>query len=294
MTTSSKTSSPLLATLENGIADLTREPEWKAWLDMQAKLYKYSFFNCVLIAIQRPEATSCAGFRQWQTRHNRVVRNGEKAIWILAPVFKKIKVVVKDETTGEEREETREVLSFFKSVKVFDLDQTDGPALPEPCNPLQGDDAGLYASLEAYAHQAGYSVAKEAMGSAHGYCNPRSEHIGINDADSPAQQAKSLAHEIGHAILHGTDFDMSRADAELEAESVAYIVCQHFGLDTARYSFEYITWWQGQAAKDVQEGLRASGQRISNAAKKVIAGVENNMVTSAPAAAAAAIPASLF
>lgn len=293
MTTSSKTSSPLLATLENGIADLTREPEWKAWLDMQAKLYKYSFFNCVLIAIQRPEATSCAGFRQWQVRHNRVVRNGEKAIWILAPVFKKVKVVVKDETTGEEREETREVLSFFKSVKVFDVDQTDGPALPEPCNPLQGDDAGLYASLEAYAHQAGYSVAKEAMGSAHGYCNPASEHIGINDADSPAQQAKSLAHEIGHAILHGTDFDMARSDAELEAESVAYIVCQHFGLDTARYSFEYITWWQGQAAKDVQEGLRASGQRISNAAKKVIAGVEKNMITTS-ATAPAATPANLF
>jgi antirestriction protein ArdC len=274
--------------LENGIADLTREPEWKAWLDMQAKLYKYSFFNCVLIAIQRPDATSCAGFRQWQTRHNRSVRAGEKAVWILAPIFTKVKVVRKDPQTGEEKEVIEERLSFFKSVKVFDIAQTDGPALPEPCNPLQGDDAGLYASLEAYARQAGYTVAKEAIGGAHGYCNPMSEHIGIEVSDSPAQQAKSLAHEIGHAILHGTDFDMSRADAELEAESVAYIVCQHFGLDTARYSFEYITWWQGQAAKDVQEGLRASGQRISNAAKKVITGVENNMVTTT------ATPANLF
>jgi len=279
---------PVLQQLSEGIANLTSEPAWRAWLDMQAKLYKYSFFNCLLISIQRPDATACAGFRQWQQRHDRQVRTGEKAIWILAPIFRKIKVVVKDEATGEEREETQEVLSFFKSVKVFDIGQTDGPDLPEPCKPLAGDDAGLYASLEAYAHKAGYTVAKESLGGAHGYCNPVSEHIGIEVSDSPAQQAKSLAHEIGHAILHG-DCDMSRADAELEAESVAYIVCQHFGLDTARYSFEYITWWQGQAAKDVQEGLRASGVKISNAAKKVIAGVERELE-----AAAKAAPANLF
>ena len=285
--TNSKPTNPTLDKLAKGIAALTTEPAWKAWLDMQAKLYKYSFFNCVLISIQRPDATACAGFRQWQKRHDRQVRNGEKAISILAPIFRKVKVMVKDETTGDEREETREVLAFFKSVNIFDIDQTDGPDLPEPCNPLQGDDAGLYRHLEVFARKAGYSVSKEDTGSSHGYCNPVTEHIAVNENDSPAQQAKSLAHEIGHAILHGTD--MSRADAELEAESVAYIVCQHFGLDTARYSFEYITWWQGQAAKDVQEGLRASGQRISNAAKKVIAGVDRELD-----AAAAPAPANLF
>ena len=287
MSNSAPKTNPLLTQLETGVAALTNEPEWKAWLDMQAKLYKYSFFNCVLISIQRPDATACAGFRQWQTRHNRVVRNGEKATWILAPIFKKVDVEKTNEKTGEKYWTKEDRLAFFKSVKVFDVSQTDGPDLPEPCKPLAGDDAGLYASLEAYALQAGYSVAKEDTGHAHGYCNPVAQHIAVNENDAPAQQAKSLAHEIGHAILHGTD--MSRADAELEAESVAYIVCQHFGLDTARYSFEYITWWQGQAAKDVQEGLRASGQRISNAAKKVIAGVDRELD-----AAAAPAPANLF
>lgn len=274
---------PLLTTLEAGVAALTNEPEWKAWLDMQAKLYKYSFFNCVLISIQRPDATACAGLRQWQKRHNRVVRNGEKATWILAPIFKKVDVEKTNEKTGEKYWVKEDCLSFFKSVKVFDIAQTDGPDLPEPCNPLQGDDVGLYASLEAYAHQAGYTVAKEEICSAHGYCNPTTLHIAVNENDSSAQQAKSLAHEIGHAQLHGTDFDMNRADAELEAESVAYIVCQHFGLDTSRYSFEYITWWQGQAAQDAQEGLRASGQRISKASKKIITGVEKNMAPTTPA-----------
>jgi len=283
---------PLLTQLEQGISNLSSEPEWRAWLDMQAKLYKYSFFNCVLIAIQRPGATACAGFQQWRTRHNRSVRAGEKAIWILAPIFSKVKVMRKDPQTGEEKEVIEERLVFFKNVKVFDIDQTDGPALPEPCKPLAGDDAGLYRHLEAYAVKAGYTVAKEDTGPAHGYCIPKASYIGISKDDEPAQQAKSLAHEIGHAILHA-DLDMSRADAELEAESVAYIVSSHFGLDTSRYSFEYITWWQGQAAKDAMEGLKASGQRISNAAKKIIVGVERELEAAAQAPVASA-PANLF
>lgn len=266
----------LMGTLEDGVKALVNSEDWVNWLTFSSKFHSYSYCNQILIHLQCPEATHVAGYQTWLKKMKRQVRKGEKGIRILAPNglarFNK-KTGKTDPVTGDD--ETKEIRFMrFKAVSVFDISQTDGDDSAVPSRPdidrLEGDDNGVLDKLLAYAKSQGASVTFENIeGSANGYCYPNQKSITVDSGMSNAQKAKTLAHELGHMLLHvGLDSaGMGRDDRELEAESVAFIVCNAMGLETAEYSFGYLACWKGKGA---EKGFRESTTRITEAASKII------------------------
>jgi hypothetical protein len=253
----------LITQLTEGIGNLIASDEWRRYLEFQARFHRYSFGNVLLIALQCHEATRVAGFRAWQ-KMNRPVRRGEKALWILAPM---VHSHVADE--GEEQL----IVRGFKFVPVFDVSQTDGEDLPSVCNRLDGaDPAGCFARLVSVAQSIGFAVTShELNGSANGDCSHAERRIRIEIRNAPAQQVKTLAHEIAHALLHES-FE-SRALAELEAESTAYVVCQALRFDTGGYSFGYVATW-GDGGVRAIACIKASCDRIQRAAAAILRAFE--------------------
>ena len=196
---------------------------------------------------------------------NRFVRKGEKAIWILAPiVYKNI-----DAEDGEDER----IIRGFKFVPVFDVAQTDGEELPTVCNRLTGDDHdGVYTTLLAAAVSIGFTVEDhEFNGTTNGDCTHSEHRIRVETRNTPAQRVKTLAHEIAHALLHES-FD-SRALAELEAESTAYVVTQSLGIDSSDYSFGYVATWAGGGEQAIA-GIKASCERIQRTAATILRAFE--------------------
>ncbi|MGH7639460.1 MAG: ArdC-like ssDNA-binding domain-containing protein [Candidatus Dormibacteria bacterium] len=257
----------LLAKLDQGLAGLKTSDQWRAWLDDQAKFHRYSFNNVLLIVSQRPDASMVAAFHAWKD-HGRMVNKGERAIWILAPMVVKAKET--DPETGEQTERPRVV--GFKSVPVFDVAQTSGAEVPVPAHPLAGRCAEEQrAALTAYAQSLGFTVDPAAdlpMGR-NGDTSHSLRRIRISRSLPGAQWIKTTAHEIGHAILHGPEYDGDRGTAEVEAESVAYLVCQQLGIDSAEYSFGYITVWAGKDPEAARAAVRKAGGRIAKTAETI-------------------------
>jgi antirestriction protein ArdC len=256
----------LLRRLTEGVEQMTTSADWLRYLDVQRRFYHYSFGNCLLIALQRPDASRVAGFHRW-LELGRHVRKGEKGIAILAPIVRRSKV--EDEATGEERT----VLSApraFRVVHVFDLAQTDGDDLPQvPCHRLSGEGAAV-PELHAYANSLGFSVTVgELPGETNGLCTYSTRTITIRQGLEPAQQTKTLIHEIAHASLHGPAFEGSRNHAELEAESIAYIVCGALGIDSGQYSWGYLASWGADAS-----AVRQAGQRIQQTVECILQALE--------------------
>jgi antirestriction protein ArdC len=268
MPTDDKTAE-LLSTMADKIATLTTSEAWQAWLDTQARFHSYSFGNVMLIMAQCPEASQVAGFRTWQGL-GRQVRRGEHGLRILAPMSWK--------RTDDDGTEHRGIRGF-RGVAVFDISQTDGEPLPaHPCQLLTDtDDSGLFDRLAKVAIGLGFSVSDapaSGMSGANGYTRHADHSIVVCADRSPLQRAKTLAHEIGHAILHAPeDFDYHnrRALAELEAESVAYVVCQSVGLVTDDYSLGYVATWNRDHAPEL---IKASGERIAKASKIILTALE--------------------
>lgn len=255
----------LLSQLEEGVEGIRNSEGWAQWLKFQAALHHYSWNNCLLIAYQMPGASIVMGYNAWRD-NGRQVKKGEKGLRILAPCFRK----VENKETGEDEKK----LVYFRAVSVFDVSQTEGEEVPEPCTKLEGGDSALFNALKEVSEKNGVPVRLESVsGSANGYYDCVGKFIAVEKSNSVAQQTKTLAHEIGHSLLHGdlSRDEQSRQDRELEAESVAFVVCAHFGLDTSDYSFGYIAHWKGEGAKD---GIKKSAKRIADAAKKVIDAVE--------------------
>lgn len=234
-----------MAKLEQGIQSLLDSGRWQQWLTMMSRLKslsmnRYSWQNCLLVLMQNPDATVVAGYRDWQ-KAGRQVRKGEKGIAIRAPFTKK---------TGELDEEGKEKKStYFNLVTVFDISQTDGEELPQLVSPLHGDDAGLYAALIRACSQLQVPVFEESMDSRNGYCKfdrigDRVEKIVISNNLEPLHKAKTLAHELFHALVHkGENYAQHRELMEIEAESGAFIVLNYFGLDSSNFSIGYVTGW---------------------------------------------------
>lgn len=155
-------------------------------------------------------------------------------------------------------------------MHVFALEQTDGDDLPEiPCHLLQGAGAA-HSELVAYAESCGCRVSVDELpGEINGLCNHTQKTITLRAGLEPAQYTKMLVHELGHAHLHGPSFDGSRDQAELEAESVAYIVCGVLGIDSGQYSWGYLASWGADPAK-----IRQSGQRIQKTAETILAALD--------------------
>ena len=264
----------LLSKLTEGIDKLTESAEWQKYLDCQARFHHYSFRNCLLIVSQHPTATQVASFKKWQEM-GRQVNKGETSLRILAPSLRKVEIEAEDGKTDEVRKVTG-----FRLVPVFDISQTSGVELPEPVKLLDGEaPQGVFGRLTRFAESIGFrvQVTPEVEGhpGANGLCEYGPKLITVAGERSAAQQVKTLAHEIGHALLHGSA--ESRADrsvVELEAESAAYVVCSQLGMDTSGYSFGYVAVWQGGDAEKVRDQIKASGGRIQQASSAIIDGLE--------------------
>lgn len=265
----------LLDRLTEGIEALTTSDAWRAHLEVQTRFHRYSFSNALLICAQYPEASRVAGFATWK-KLGRSVLQGERAIWILAPMTGK-------RTRSDNGEEHRPIVGF-RPVAVFDLAQTEGDLLPEVCRTLRGDDpTAWFDRLTSCAETMGYAVvATELPGATNGDCTFALRRIRVECRNEPAQQVKTLAHELAHALLH-EDID-DRPLAELEAESTAYMVCRTLGFDTGAYTFGYVASWAGGGSEAVAR-IKASASRIQRAAAVILDSLEE---VDGPAASEAA------
>ena len=254
----------LLDLLAEGVSTLTTSERWRAHLEMQARFHRYSFNNTLLIVAQEPEATRVAGFATWKSL-GRSVRKGERGIRILAPMVGRRH----RDADGDER---RPIVGF-RSVSVFDITQTDGDDLPEVCRTLQGDDpAAHFDALCGVAARFGYAVERTALpGATNGDCTYARRRIRVEYRNPPAQQVKTLAHELAHALLHEGDPD--RARVELEAESTAFVVCRNLGIESDDYSFGYVAGWAGGGPEAVA-AITSSGAAIQRAASAILSAVE--------------------
>ena len=255
--------------LETGLKNLLDSENWKEYLKTLSRFHQYSFNNCILIKMQYPEASRVAGYKTWQSM-GRQVRKGEKAISILAPCpHKKTIEVEKEDGTVEIK-----AVSFttYRAVNVFDIAQTDGKELPTVCNTLTGDVDGYERLRKVLAGVAPVPVEDEDItGGAHGYYSFADSRIAIKRGMSEAQTIKTTVHEIAHSMMHGKDSD--REQAEVEAESVAYTVCQYLGIDSGDYSFGYLAGWSDGDMDALKKSLAA----IQKTAHTIIEGIEKGL-----------------
>ena len=272
--------------LEKGIKEVFTSEKYKAYLSTMEKFHSYSFNNSILIYVQKPNATMVAGFKTWQSLE-RQVKKGERGIRIFAPrpykVIRDVEAV--DPGTGEvlldpngkpimEKEERSYVR--FIPVKVFDVSQTEGKALPTLTEELQGEAPNYEALMAAIKEAAQVPIRFDTWtDSKKGYYNLTNQEIVIKSGMSERQTVKTAIHETAHSILH-TDKEHLKDSAtmEVEAESVAFVVCQHFGLDTSDYSFGYLASWS--SGKELPE-LKASLQTIQKTSDGLIGKLEHLM-----------------
>lgn len=261
--------------LEAGVMEFFTSEKYITYLQVMSKFHTYSANNQVLIAMQMPEATAVAGYNSWIRNFDRHVKRGEKSITILAPMKVKIKIDTdRRDADGKIIQEERETIKF-RPVSVFDVSQTEGKPLPQIISELAGNVSRYEQLLDAARQAAPYPIEIRAVeGSAKGWCNFTQEKIIIKEGMSEAQTLKTAFHETAHARIHAGDTDKSREQKEVEAESIAYVVCSHFGLDTSDYTFGYVATWAGR--QDINL-LKQSMQTISQTAKAIITDVERAM-----------------
>ena len=243
--------------LAENLTQLMNTETYKQALNFKKKLHQYSFRNCLLIYLQCPTATTVAGYRMWQS-FKRQVKKGETGIAIFAPILKR----ELDPETGEEQKR----LVGFKSSYVFDISQTTGedlPTLPGPELLTDTNDSiqSLIDKLESLIKNKGLKLERKDTGNALGLYSPTSKTILLRTDLPQLQQAKTLIHELAHALMHQAVDNKSRAICELEAESTAYLVCHSLNLDTSQYTFPYLLNW----AEDPQDILPAAERACKTA-----------------------------
>ena len=279
--------------LETGIMDLFESGRFQAYLDTMARFHNYSFNNTILIAMQGGQLV--AGYNKWRDEFHRNVKKGEKGIKIFAPAPYKVKKEVpkldeqgqpvkdKDGNTVTEQKEIQ--VPAFKIVSVFDVSQTEGEPLPSlGVEELAGDVERYQDFFKALEQTSPVPMAfKDIPGGSHGYYHLTEKRIAIQENMSELQTLKTAIHEIAHAKLHAIDPEAPAAEQqnrpdsrtrEVQAESVAYTVCQHYGLDTSDYSFGYVAGWS--SGKDLKE-LRASLETIRATAHELITTIDGHL-----------------
>ena len=282
--------------LEQGITELFDSERYKEYLRVMSKFHNYSFNNTLLIAMQKPDASLIAGFSAWKNNFGRNVMKGQKGIKILAPSPFKIKkemekidpqtqkvIIGKDgKPVTEEKEIT---IPAFKVVSVFDVSQTEGKEIPDiAVNMLTGDVEHYKDVFAALEKTSPVPVAFEKIeGGAHGYYHLEDKRIALDEGMSELQTLKTLIHEIAHAKLHDIDLNApledlenrpDRRTREVQAESIAYTVCQHYGLDTSDYSFGYVAGWS--AGRELAE-LKSSLETIRSTAAEIINSIDGHI-----------------
>ena len=279
--------------LETGIQELFESERYKAYLTTMSKFHSYSFNNTLLIAMQGGQLV--AGYNKWRDDFHRNVKKGEKAIKILAPApFKAKKEVQKLDAQGrpvmgkdgKPVTEVQEIqVPAFKIVSVFDVSQTEGEPLPSiGVEELTGSVERYGEFFKALEQTSPVPIGFEDIpGGSHGYYHLTEKRIAIQEGMSELQTLKTAIHEIAHSKLHAIDPEapaieqVDRPDSrtrEVQAESVAYAVCQHYGLDTSDYSFGYVAGWS--SGKDLKE-LKASLETIRTTAHELITTIDGHL-----------------
>lgn len=254
--------------------ELTTSEGWLEYLRFAARFRQYSLNNTLLILIQCPTATHVASYKKWQEM-GRQVRKGEKGLSIFAPMMRR---VTSEDSKGEEV--TRQVLAGFRIVSTFDVSQTEGDPLPEDVTRptlLDGEaPEGLYDALAAMVAENGYTLERGDCGGANGYTRPDNKTIRVREDVSDLQAVKTLVHEIAHMLLHCEGDDLTteavrhRGVAEVEAESVAYIVLGALGIETDDYTLPYVAGW----SNGKPEVVAATADRVLKTSKQIIAKTE--------------------
>ena len=282
--------------LEQGITELFESERYREYLRVMSKFHNYSINNTLLIAMQKPDASLVAGFSAWKTNFGRNVMKGQKGIKIIAPSPYKVKqemkkidphtqqpIIGKDgKPVTEEKEIT---IPAYKVVSVFDVSQTEGKELPDiAVDELTGDVERYRDFFAALEKTSPVPIGFEQIpGSSHGYYHLEDKRIAIQEGMSELQTLKTAIHEIAHAKLHDIDLNapeneqqprVDRRTREVEAESVAYTVCQHYGLDTSDYSFGYVAGWS--SGRELSE-LKSSLETIRSAAAEIINSIDETL-----------------
>jgi antirestriction protein ArdC len=241
--------------------------DWKAMLDVAARFHTYSPNNLWLILAQRPDATRVAGFRAWRIL-GRCVRKGEHGIAVLAPIVTRTKPI--DTNDERDRPELVKVLRGFKVVHVFDISQTDGTELPDVTPVLLTGEAPIAAwdMLAAHITKAGFTLERGDCNGANGYTSQTTRTVRVRDDVDDSQAVKTLAHELGHVLLHDNTDRTSddRPRMEIEAESVAYLVCHQLGIISDDYSFAYLARWSNGDTTLI----RATAERAITCAHRIL------------------------
>lgn len=279
--------------LERGLTELFSSDSYKNYLSTMSKFHNYSFNNTLLIAMQKPEASLVAGYKAWQKNFDRHVNKGEKAIRILAPAPYKIKEerdkidpvtqeIMLDRDGNPQKEEVEITIPSFRAVSVFDVSQTDGKPIPQlEAKELLSDVEGYQDMIHAVEAVSPVPIEMEEIaGESKGYFDREARRIAVQENMSESQTLKTMIHEVAHSMLHNKEMEQDeqarkdRNTKEVEAESIAYTVCQHFGVDTSENSFGYIAGWS--SGRDTKE-LKSSMDTIRRAASELITGIEEQL-----------------
>ena len=277
----------LLKRLEDGVSEIRGSEEWKRMLKAQARFHGYSFGNlCLIMSQTGGRATRVCGFNTWIAL-GRSVKKGEHGIAILAPVFPRKGEEQHDtdqtRASGREAEQSRKRGSpvHFRAAYVFDVTQTEGQPLPEhPAYDLTGDSQQaklLLGRLVLAAEEEGLRVRYEdpaKLGGGKGYYQRSAGSIVLAKGLAADQTAKTLVHELAHHVCgHGMSgpAERDRSAEEAEAEGTAFVVCEHFGIDTCGYTFGYVAGWSGEEGPQI---VKRVGATIQKAARMIIDRVE--------------------
>lgn len=278
--------------LETGVKEVFESDAYVAYLNAMSKFHHYSFGNVMLILMQYPDASVVAGFGKWKKEFGRTVKAGERGIQILAPMFRK-RLVLQDKIDpqtmapilGPDGEPEKEWVfvkrTDFRIVYVYDISQTEGKDFPSyGVDELTGDVPQYEEFLSAMETLSPVPIEFREPEASKGCYNLLEQKTYVNEGMSQVQTLKTLIHETAHAKLHALPVEngklIGRPDKdnhtrEVEAESIAYVVCQHFGIDTADYSFRYVTGWSRD--KSLPE-LKASLDCIGKTAAEMIEAIE--------------------
>lgn len=260
---------------------LTDSDDWRRYLEVMSRFHSYSATNCLMIAFQRPDATRVAGYRAWTTFGRQVQKEkGAKGIAIWAPVTRKVQTADDDSELAAVRR-----CVGFRLAYVFDVADTEGdplPASPASAHLLAGEaPTGMWNALAAQVLAAGYRIELvEAIAhspGANGTTSPNDQLVKIATfRRSPAAVCKTLAHELAHVLLHATALTtgtLEQARAEVEAESVAYLVCAGYGLDSMDYTLGYVANWSGGDA----DRVLATAVTVQRCARTILESAEQTV-----------------
>ncbi|MCC8091057.1 MAG: ssDNA-binding domain-containing protein, partial [Oscillospiraceae bacterium] len=280
--------------IETGIRELYQSDRYRQYLTTMSRFHRYSVNNQMLIYMQRPDATLCAGFHKWRDQFDRNVKKGEKGIKIIAPTPLKKKIEQEkldpdtrlpmlDKDGNVIIEEKTVQIPFYKVVTTFDVKQTEGKPLPELVATLTGDVQNYDVFLEALKCSAPVPIEFESMqAEMDGYFSEENQRIAIREGMSEVQTVSAAIHEIAHSKLHNYQDAQedaprkSREQEELEAESVSFAICAYYGIDTSANSFGYLASWSKDKELPI---LRASLETINKTASALITDIDRNYRT---------------